>query len=306
MNKQVSILIVTYNSIDLIKDCIASIFKFNDIPEEQLEVIVVDNSDEITSVQLFELIRKEFGERIVLIKNKANLGYGQGNNVGIDAASGAVICIMNPDVRFTEPLLQKVQNNFEKNANLCLLGFKQMGGKNISFHPKPEFYLGFCYSIIIKLTNRWNLFYKNKFHLSGAFMFLDKKKFIEIGKFDENFFMYYEETDIATRIQNRGYDIQFIKENKYLHLVENRGFTSRFSLNAGLASLQFYFDKNKFDKNKFYKTKNSDYKFRILIATILGDKLRASNIRNEMTMFNEGWAFYLESRNIDQEKDADS
>jgi GT2 family glycosyltransferase len=298
--KKISIIIVTYNSIALIKDCIDSILHYNDIPDEKLEVIIVDNSDEKTSVQLFDYVKKEYGERVVLIKNKLNLGYGQGNNVGINAATGELICVMNPDVRFLEPLLLEVQNNFELDSNLCLLGFKQMGGGNISFYMKPECNFGVFTSLIIKAANRFNLFFKNQFHLSGAFMFLDKNKFREVGQFDENFFLYYEEADIAAKIQKGGYDIKYKKDKKYLHLVDDRGFTNQFSLNTGFASLKHYFEKHDFDKNKFYKTKIMDYKFKLFIATILGDTSRVSNIKNEMAMFKEGWFSHFESRAVEE------
>jgi GT2 family glycosyltransferase len=294
--KKISIIIVTYNSIDLIQDCIDSIFQFNDIQSLKIEVIVVDNSDEATSVLLFNFIKKLYGDKIILIKNELNLGYGHGNNIGIKAATGEIICIMNPDVRFIEPLLQVVQNRFEMDSNLCLLGFKQLGGKNVSFYLKPEFSYGIFTSIITKLANNFNIFNKNRFHLSGAFLFLDKKKFVEIGQFDEDVFMYYEEADISNRIQKGGYQITYLKEYKYLHLVDERGFTSRFSLNAGLASLKYYFDKNNFDKERFYKSKNIDYQFKIVIATLLGNKLRVSNLKNEMKMFKEGWKQILHAQ----------
>ena len=97
--KKLSIVIVTYNSEKDIFDCISSIYKHNDIDEQDLEVIVVDNNSP-NGKAMFRQLNKQFGNRITLFGNDHNGGYGQGNNVGIRLASSPVVMIMNPDVRY--------------------------------------------------------------------------------------------------------------------------------------------------------------------------------------------------------------
>jgi len=280
--KKISIIIVTYNSIDLIKECIDSIFCHNDVAEDRIEILVVDNSDVDTSIQLFDYIRKCYGDKIVLIKNEANLGYGQGNNVGIKESTGEIICIMNPDVRFMEPLLKIVEDSFELDANLALLAFKQVGGKDFSFYLKPEVHYGILNSPITRAANMFNLFDKNNFYLSGAFMFLDKNKFLKIGKFDENIFMHYEEPDISNRILKEGYSIRYIKNNRYLHLVGDRKTVSDFTIKAQAVSLNYYIEKYKINKKKICKKIEMEYKIKIAVANLLGDKQRVLNFTNEI------------------------
>ena len=285
--KKISILIVTYNSIALIKECIDSIFNFNDLPADKIEILVVDNSDVATSKELFNFISNLYGDKIIVIKNESNLGYGQGNNVGIAAATGDIICIMNPDVRFIEPLLQTVQNNFEKDSNLGLLSFKQLGGKNLSFYLKPESNYGIFNSVIIKVSNALHLFNPHNFYLSGAFMFLDKNKFIKIGQFDENIFMHLEEPDISNRILKNGYSIRYLKQYKYIHLVGDRKTVSDFTIKAQTASLNYYLEKYKIDKKWFCKKMEMEYKIKIAVANLISDAQRAKNFKNELKNVKE-------------------
>jgi hypothetical protein len=247
----------------------------------------VDNSDVATSKQLFDFIRELYGDSVVLIHNESNLGYGQGNNIGVNAATGDLICIMNPDVRFTEPLLQTVQHNFELDPNLGLLGFKQLGGKNLSFYLKPESNYGIFNALIIKASNALNLFNPRKFYLSGAFLFLDKSKFIEIGKFDENIFMHLEEPDISNRILKNGYSIRYLKQYKYIHLVGDRKNVSDFTIKAQTASLNYYLEKYQIDKKWFCDKMEMEYKIKITVANLISDKQRVKNFKNEFKNIKE-------------------
>ncbi|TRX40135.1 glycosyltransferase [Flavobacterium restrictum] len=280
--KKISIIIVTYNSLDLIQDCIDSIFNFSDVLQEQIEIIVVDNSDDVASFALFELIKKRYSDSVLLLKNKTNLGYGHGNNLGINASTGTIVCVMNPDVRFTEPLLKDVFQKFESNQKLGLLGYKQMGGKNLSFYLKPENQWSIFSSGIVKLFNRINFFNSNNFYLSGAFVFLDKSKFSLIGKFDENIFLHYEEPDIANRFLKKGYDIYFSRQKKYQHLIGERKTVSDFTIKVQSQSLKYYLEKFNIDKRGFCNQKKIEYQLKISIARLIKDHERVANFENEL------------------------
>ena len=110
--KQVSIIIVTYNSEKDIYDCVDSIQSCADIPKEDIELIIVDNCSQEPQ-PMFKRLRQQWGEDIVLVENTQNGGYGQGNNVGIRRATAPVILIMNPDVRMMGPFLRKPLEAFQ-------------------------------------------------------------------------------------------------------------------------------------------------------------------------------------------------
>lgn len=103
--KAVSVVIVTFNSENLIMDCLDSIFKYNDISDD-LEVVLVDNCSK-NYLSMFGSIEEKYGNKVVLINNKVNGGYGQGNNLGVEVAKAPIILIMNPDVRLVKPILKE-------------------------------------------------------------------------------------------------------------------------------------------------------------------------------------------------------
>jgi len=291
--RKISIIIVTYNSISIIKDCIDSIFKFNDIGIENIEIIVVDNSCEKINNTFFKYLRELYDDKIIFIKNDLNLGYGQGNNIGIEKATGSIVCIMNPDVRFTQPLLNIVLKEFDLNFKLCSLGFKQIGGVNLSFYLKPEYYLSFLSSLVVKFANRFSIFNQNYFCLSGAFLFVDKRKFEQIGKFDENIFLYHEEPDISNRILKKNYSIKFNKNQKYSHLVGERSSYSHSSFIFWLESLTYYLNKFGIDQKMYFHKMCFDLRFYLLVSIILGNKKKVEKIKKQITGIKE----YLANKN---------
>jgi len=128
--KELSVVIVTYNSEPDIYGCLDALFAHNDL-DDALEVIVVDNnSRDFTHMQ--DEIARLYGGKVIVLSNSKNGGYGHGNNIGIRHASSPVIMIMNPDVRIIQISLKGIVAQYQKDPHLALLGFKQivnMAGK---------------------------------------------------------------------------------------------------------------------------------------------------------------------------------
>ena len=228
--KKISIIIVTYNSEELIYNCIESIYKYNDINKE-IEIIVVDNNSKNVDSMFFE-IEKKFGKEIILIKNEINGGYGQGNNVGIKVANGEIIMIMNPDVRLIMPIFKKVLDGFTQ-KNVVMVGMKQM----ISKTQKGQSLLYMSNTIIGIFENKFysifDLFIQSKMCFSGSCFFLKKLEFVELGLFDEKIFMYGEELDIHKRFTNssRKNKMLYLSKLKYIHFIIGRLITYNSEIN---------------------------------------------------------------------------
>ncbi|MGS0748824.1 glycosyltransferase family 2 protein [Halpernia sp. GG3] len=278
-NIKISLIIVTYNSRDLIIDCIKSIYKYTDIPVNELEIIVVDNSSEEEGRKMHVLLEEHFRSKIIFVKS-VNVGYGSGNNIGIENSRGSIIAIMNPDVRFESSLLKDVFEKF-KNKNLALLGYKQKGGFDFSFYLKPEYRNSFT-GFITKITNKIDVFSQKYFYLSGAFFFIDRNKFMEIGFFDENIFMYFEEPDIAKRIREKKYTVCYDNSKTYLHLVGNRTDWSEKAFGSEIKSLKYYLQKFNFNEKRIINNYLAEYKFKIFVAKILKDQNRLNKFKNEV------------------------
>ena len=284
---KISFVIVTYNSQSLIKDCIDSIFRHNNVDINAIEVIVVDNSDMTENILLFDYLQLLYNDRVIRVKNDKNLGYGQGNNVGIMKARGTIVCIMNPDVRFIEPLLSEVQTRFDNDSNLCLLGPRQLGGENLSHYIKPEFYIPVLNPLLIKLTNRLNIFNSRVSYLSGAFFFIDRAKFLSIGLFDERLFLFFEESDISNRILEKKYLIHFEHKLKYLHDIGERSDFSVFAFNVGLDSMSHYCKKFGISEKRLLSKKILTLRFKLLIAKLKGNSSGVENLNKELYLLTD-------------------
>ncbi len=265
---KISFIIVTYNSELLIEDCLSSIYKFADLPTEQFEVIIVDNSNAEGHRKLKNVLEL-LPYKPVVIHNSVNSGYGAGNNVGIRRAQGKTVAIMNPDVRIQSEIMRAVDEYFETHKDAGILSFRQIGGKNLTFYSRPEHKIYFLDGLNTKRRNKLLRFSPEKDFISGAFFFADRKKFIEIGMFDEYMFMYNEESDIARRFLASGYTQHLDPSHAYLHLIEARPFNEK-SFDSELQTLKFYIRKHQLNESAIWRKYLWETWLKKKMAQILG------------------------------------
>lgn len=250
---KLSIVIVSYYNIPLILECIESIYRFNDIGNS-LEVIVSDNSPDHS---VAEYLKSNYSQ-VKCVANPNNGGFGYGNNRGAEVAEGDYLLFLNPDTVLVEPLFQFSIDKFEDNNDLAMFGVKLItkdGDSNISYMLMD----GFGFYDYYKQSKCWKKekFVSNKMFTSGADIFVRKDVFNQIGGFDENIFMYYEESDLLRRIilQFPMYYNSYFPDHRIIHL---EGGTTKNSntdsvLNAlrrETESLKYYCDKYAIDFNK--------------------------------------------------------
>lgn len=223
--KQISIVIVTYNSEKDIYDCVRSIQTHADIPLSDIELIVADNNSRDTDT-MFSNLHELWGEDIITLRNTRNGGYGQGNNIGIRHATAPVVLIMNPDVRMMEPCLGNAVNAFATDSSLIMYGMKQMLTPDTpSTYPfgTTMMMCGYLRPIIMAIASRLDLYMPKFMYLDGSCFFVRKSMFAEVGLFDEENFLYAEEDDIHYRLTKRfGYNIRYDKNIRYMHLASER------------------------------------------------------------------------------------
>jgi GT2 family glycosyltransferase len=111
-----SIIIVTWNSEEFIKNCLQSIF--NSQVSTDFEVVVIDNASQDETDKIIQ----EYFHQVKLISNQKNLGYAKGNNQGIEIARGGYILLLNPDVDLKENCLQLMLDFMEKHKEIDGLG----------------------------------------------------------------------------------------------------------------------------------------------------------------------------------------
>jgi GT2 family glycosyltransferase len=281
MKKELSVIIVTYNSDRLIFDCLNSIFEFNDIGDK-LEVIVVDNCSKNVDF-MFDEIEKIYNSRIILLKNTFNGGYGQGNNLGVEIASAPFFVVMNPDVRLVNPIFSIILNSFLKNDNVGLIGVRFVDGSNHCYF-KPESDSLFR-MIFGKQLLKLGLYSLNEIFFSGSFMAFRKSFFVGIGMFDERIFLYHEEADISNRMLKFGYGIKLLRDVSVLHLAHNREVNNDLLVIAS-NSRQYYFDKYNLEITNYYNCLLISYMVKYCIAVALNNKFKKKEFMAWIKMLN--------------------
>ena len=189
--KNISFIIVCFNSGDVIEDCIKSISPNN-------KIVIVDN---LGSIQTKKYLENKFLNVEVII-SKENLGYGKGNNLGISKIKTRYAFILNPDTIL------------EKNC-LSELSRAQSILKNNFTILAPNF------------SNNYGYFFKKNVnteaeildvdYIKGFAFLIDLEKINSKKIFDENFFLFLEEIDLCKKIKDNGGKIYVVKNSKIFH-----------------------------------------------------------------------------------------
>jgi len=235
---EISIVILNYKMKGLVKNCLQAIFESQiSVP---YEIIVVDN-DSHDGVEL--LIKGKF-PTVRFIQTGQNLGMGGGNNAGIKAAVGKFVLIMNPDIFVYPHSIQQMYDYIKVRSDVGLVAPRLLNpDKSLQYS---------CYRWYKYLTPlyRRTVLGKLKFAqkevdrflmtdwdhattrevdwIQGSCWLLPKKVLDEIGLFDENFFMYFEDTDLCRRIHNAKYKIMYLASSEVLHLHRRQSADSQF------------------------------------------------------------------------------
>jgi GT2 family glycosyltransferase len=213
MLPQASLIIVAYNARAYLEKCLTSVLETSG---ENCEVILVDNASSDGSA---ELAAQKF-PHIRIIRNGDNRGFGQGNNIGAQAATGDYLVFLNPDTivgpRWLEALITALEA--EPRAGLAT--------SKILLMNDPE-QINTCGNTI-HLTGlalcRGLRHSKDAFSrresvaaVSGAAFAIRRELFEQLGGFNEDFFLYMEDTDLSWRARLAGWDCLYVPESVVLH-----------------------------------------------------------------------------------------
>ena len=279
---KIGLIIVCFNSESLIRDCLDSIYRYNDIGND-LDVILVDNNSR-EQLSFFQMIRKEYPAEIKLVASAENGGYGKGNNLGASHTNAPYLIFMNPDVRLVKPIFTDLIRVFENNLTVGLIGLSFADG-SCPFYFKPEYYTVwnlFRFKSVIKKT----LFNSRQLYLPGSFLMFKYEAFHCVNSFDENIFLYFEEPDISNRLQKAGYEIHWMKELEVFHLTHQRKF-NEVLVRFELQSLDYYCQKFNFDRMKVFSQYKKVNQVKYLIALLTGNKDKQIFFRGWVRLINE-------------------
>lgn len=229
---ELSIIIVNFNTPDLLRKCLNKVYKalsFGKI-EKESEVIVVDNASSDDSVSI---VQKNF-PKVVIIKNEKNLGFSVANNQGIKKATGKYILLLNSDTEINSDTLIKLLEVVKKDEKIAVVGGKLLNPdgstqSSAGFFPnlgKVFFWMFFIDDIpfVNKFLKPYHMEEKSFYEkeqlvdwVSGA-CFLFRREIIEkVGLMDENIFMYGEEVEWCYGIKKAGFNVVFTPSANIMH-----------------------------------------------------------------------------------------
>ena len=182
--KDITVIITTFKSGEKIRNCLNSI-------NRESKVLLIENSND---TEVNKNIEKEF-DNVECIVTGANLGYGKANNIGLKKVTTKYALILNPDTTLHISALENFLKTTEKIAEFAIMGPYIQEEKN-------KYDKGYLKNLSpVQVVN-----------LKGFAMFLNLSEFEDIGFFDENFFLYFEEIDLCKRVVDSGKKIYLIPD----------------------------------------------------------------------------------------------
>lgn len=225
----VSVVVVNYNAGPLLTECIRSA-----LPQAD-EILAIDNASSDSSV---EGCARQFADdpRLIILRNDANLGFATACNLGFSQANSDFVLFLNPDCRLDVGAVYKLMRTLQADTAVGMVGglmvnpdgSEQGGGRRAV--PTPWRTLVRTFGLN-RLANRWpKLFFDFHLHklplpdgpieveaISGAFMLVRRQAVVDVGLWDEGYFLHCEDLDWCMRFRQKGWKILFVPDAKVVH-----------------------------------------------------------------------------------------
>ncbi len=208
------LVIINYNTLKYLKECIVSIKKNTQYP---FNIIVVDNGSNDGSVQFLKRLKG-----ITLITNQENQGYARACNQGIMVGEGEFVVILNSDIIVSPGWLTSMVNIAKSDKQIGVVGPKMVDERNKLVGAGVTKLNQFCSSRGTGLVDQVGLFDKTEdcYSVGGACYLINREALRKVGRFDESYFFYYEETDLSLRMLEKGYRVVYSPEARITHFQE--------------------------------------------------------------------------------------
>lgn len=269
-----SITVVSWNTQDLLEQCLKSIYQ--NVRHISLEVFVVDNGSKDKSV---EMIREKFPQ-VRVLKNKTNLGFSRAANRGLRRSTGKYLMILNPDTIVLPNSFEKIVRFMDAHPDIGAVGCKLLnpdGSLQRSYFSRfptlrtifsQYFYLSQHFYLRHLFPKNWTLgkdpVYEQDYsgpveveHLNGSCIAVRDETIKQVGFLDEDYFLIFEEADWCYRIRKAGWKINYFPKASIIHYW---GRSSNLLVNRGLI--------NTYKSQRIFFRKHYG-KFSVLLLTLI-------------------------------------
>ncbi len=220
----VSVIIVTYNSAQVVNACVDSIINNNH--DTEVEILIVDNG---STDDTCEIITRNYPD-ITLISGHGNLGFAAGNNIGLKAAKGRHFLVLNPDTEISSGALRTLTNYADIHPKVGMIAPHVINPDGTLQHSTFRFpdmaqaFFGF-FEKLVPIDSTLNGRYRPEEyekergveHILGAAIFVQRALWEQIGGMDENYQLYFEETDWCYRAHKQKWGLQYLPTATIMH-----------------------------------------------------------------------------------------
>ncbi|TPN84782.1 glycosyltransferase family 2 protein [Aquimarina algicola] len=226
----VSCIIINFNTSKYTIDCIDSILK-NSTKQLSIEIVVVDNASEINDFKNLKRHINDLNGQVRLVRSKQNIGFGAGNMLGVQYCEACkyYAFINNDTLQVSDNCLYELKSFMENHPDVAVCS-PQMLDEDKNFRVTIDHFSSIQREILRRpllefLFPKTYLDRKKRYdtptkvhYIQGSFMFIDAKDFNQIGGFDTNLFLYYEESDVCRRLLKEKKKYTYlIPELEYIH-----------------------------------------------------------------------------------------
>ena len=217
----ISVAIVSYNTRDLLRACLRSLFARQEDGEASLEIIVADNGSSDGSL---DMVRAEFPS-VQVIETGENLGFGRANNLALQNAQGRAFCLLNSDAEVLPGALSLPLAALDADPKIGLVGGQLLwpdGRLQTSYGDDPTLAGVFREQTFLSARGGAHTVappaaLTDVPQICGAFMLIRPQAWREMGGFDPQYFMYNEDVDLNFRLRRAGWRVVFLPQARITH-----------------------------------------------------------------------------------------
>jgi len=235
MAPKVTVVIVTFRSAQLAVDCLRSVEPEQSTSGADIRAIVVDNASGDLSILAQAVEDNRWTSWVTLLAAPRNGGFAYGNNLGIrvalDRDAADYVLLLNPDTQVRPRAVATLVRFFGAHPEVGIAGssFENLDGSEwpIAFR-FPTLISEFCsalgFGLVTRAFGRWRVaremlpVAQPVDWICGASMMISSKVFRAIGGLDENYFLYFEETDFCLRARRAGFPTWYVPASRVMHI----------------------------------------------------------------------------------------
>jgi GT2 family glycosyltransferase len=291
---KVSVVILNYNVKYHLDACLQTLFEA--MQNIDGEILVADNNSSDGSREYF---RNKYRDKVKFLWFDNNMGFAKAYNKTVEQAQGEYLLILNPDTLIPEDAIEKLLQFADQKKDVGIIGGKMIDGTG-QFLPESKRGIPTPWTAFWKISGIYKILNFppfNKYYaphlkqdetgpveiLTGAFMFMKKKLYEEVGGFDERYFMFGEDIDLSYSVLLQGKTNYYYPKVKIIHFKGESTIKDKSYVNNFLeATFQF--------QKKFFRTFALNTTFlKLFFKTWIKLKIRKNK---KMKDFNYKTAFY--------------